>query len=144
MLSRSGCEQSTLDGGNAISQSLNSRIIRSAIVCLAVSLITACQSPPTLQSTVGRASRTTHTLRQEPHRAAICIARNVDRDKSGYIARIRQGTAPALVEVDVRAQEPIALAQLLVSGDGTTAVIWMTANPVYRGEELIAAMIEGC
>ena len=117
---------------------------RSAAVGVAVVLLAACQTPLTPKSIVDQDIRTTHTLRQEPHRAAVCIARNMDWHSSGLDARIRAGTDPVLVEVHVSADELVALTHLLISGKGSTAVIWMTPNPRYRREDLIAAMIEGC
>jgi hypothetical protein len=109
---------------------------------LALALLTGCQSPG---STLGESVRTTHTLRQEPHRAAVCVARNVDeKRKSAYTARIRPGIEPVLIEVRVDAERPVSIAQLLISGDGSKAVIWVTPDPPEDRDELIAAMIEGC
>jgi hypothetical protein len=48
------------------------------------------------------------------------------------------------VEIEVRGNEPIALAELLVCGNGSTARIWTTAKDAYRADELVAAMIDGC
>src|SRR4051794_40742872 len=117
--------------------------MRGAMGCMAVCLLSSCQSAPDTKRFSDEGSWTTHRLREEPHRAAVCVARNIDRHKSGFTARIRQGAAPALVEVEVRANEPIALAEFLVSGDGSTARIWTTAKDAYRPDELVAAMIDG-
>jgi hypothetical protein len=89
------------------------------------------------------AHRSTHTLRQEPHRAAVCIARNVDR-RDGLDARIRQGREPVLVEVHVSAGVPVALAQLVIAGDGSTAIIATASDLRESREELVSAMIGGC
>ena len=98
----------------------------------------------TPKSIMEEGTRTTHPLRDEPHRAAVCVARNIDEYKHGLTTQIRQGAAPVLVEVHVRADEVVALAHVLIRGEGSTAVIWMTRNMLYRTDELIAAMIDGC
>lgn len=128
---------------SAPGEEVNSRR-RNALVGAALVLLAACQTPITAKSIVDEGTRTSHTLRQEPHRAAVCIARNMDRHSSGLDARIRAGTDPVLVEVHVSADELVALTHVLISGKGSTAIIWMTPNPRYRSEDLIAAMISGC
>ena len=55
----------------------------------------ACQGPAVAQSIIDEGTRTMHTLREEPHRAAVCVARNLDRHASRYTAQIRQGVEPA-------------------------------------------------
>jgi hypothetical protein len=87
--------------------------------------------------------RSTHTLRQEPHRAAVCIARNVDR-RGGLDARIRQGRDPVLVEVHISAGVPVALAQLVIAGDGSAAIIATASDLRESREELVNVMIGGC
>ena len=121
-------------------------MMRRAAACMAVTLLAGCQTATIPTSLVSPGRETTHTLSEEPHRAAVCVARNIDRHKSGFTAHIREGVAPALVQVDVRADELIARAQFLVSrnGSGSVAVIWMTSNALYPGDELLAAMIAGC
>jgi hypothetical protein len=96
------------------------------------------------QSIMDDGTRTMHALRAEPHRAAVCVAKNLDRHSGGYIAQIRQGVEPALVEIEVRAAELAALAHFLLAREGATAVIWTTPNRAAGREELVAAMIEGC
>ena len=108
---------------------------------ISLALLPGCLSVGAPQDT-DTATRTTHSLRHEPHRAAVCIARNVDRHSSGYLARIRRGLEPILIEVDVRAPERMALAELRIKADGSTAEIWMRDAP--GRDELRAAMIEGC
>src|SRR5215210_2714695 len=83
-----------------------------------------CAAAAGAQSIGDDGTRTTHALREEPHRAAVCVARNLDRHASGYIAQIRQGIEPALVEIHVRAIEVAARADFLLARDGSTAVIW--------------------
>jgi hypothetical protein len=117
--------------------------MRTVAAGLSFALLTACQTVMTSNSIVEE-PRTTHPLQEEPHRAAVCVARNVDKYQHGLTAQIRQGVAPVLVEVHVRADEVVALAQFLMLGDGSTAVISMTRNTLYRTDELIAAMIAGC
>jgi hypothetical protein len=115
---------------------------RGAGVLLA--LLAACQSPSAPKSLVDEGTPTRHTLREEPHRAAVCIARNIDRHGRGYTARIQQSPAPALIEVDVRAERPVSLARVFVEGEGSVVEIWMTADAPNDREALIAAMIAGC
>ena len=81
-------------------------------------------------------------MRLEPLRAAGCIARNVDRYRSPYSARIVPGTAPAMAEVIVTGRETVAVAQLFAAGDASTAVI--VSEPVHERDALVAAMVEGC
>jgi hypothetical protein len=107
-------------------------------------LLTACQTTVTPKSITEVGTVSTHTLREEPHRAAVCVARNIDEYKHGLSARIRQGVAPVLVEVHVHAEEVVAFAQFLILGEGSTVVIWTTRNTLYRSDELIAAMIARC
>jgi hypothetical protein len=118
--------------------------MRTVAAGLSFALLTACQTVMTSNPIVEEGPRTTHPLQEEPHRAAVCVARNVDQYQHGLTAQIRQGVAPVLVEVHVRADEVVALAQFLMLGDGSTAVISMTRDTLYRTDELIAAMIAGC
>jgi hypothetical protein len=108
-----------------------------------IALLTGCQ---TLQPSrvVDDGTRTTHTLREEPHRAAVCIASNLDRYPSPYSAQIQPGTGPVLVEVHVRGESLVSVAQLLVFGEGSTALIWIMPQPFYGRDELAAAMVAGC
>ncbi|MCA1481474.1 hypothetical protein, partial [Bradyrhizobium sp. NBAIM08] len=85
-----------------------------------------------------------HTLREEPHRAAVCVARNLDRHSGGYTAQIRQGVEPALVEIQVRTVQVAALAHFLLARQGSTAVIWTTPERADEREELVTAMLQGC
>jgi hypothetical protein len=109
-----------------------------------VALLAGCQAPLAPPSRIDEGTRTAHTLRLEPHLAAVCIARNVDQYRSPYSAEIRPGVAPALVEVQVRGARLVSVAQLKASGEGSHAVIWIAPEPVYEWEALIAAMVEGC
>ena len=86
--------------------------------------------------------RSDRTLRQEPHRAAVCVARNVDRNEPELTARIREGVAPALVEVHLYADRLIALARFGLAGDGSTASIWV--DPRYSGSALADLITQGC
>ena len=115
-----------------------------AAIALALALLTGCQTAVTPKITVEETTRSTHVLRQEPHRAAACIARNIDRHRSALLAQIRPGAAPVLIEVHVRADELVALAQLLIAGEGSTALIWMTPDPRYRNDGLVQGMIADC
>ena len=115
-----------------------------AVAVLSLALLCACGTPPTPQASIRAETRNVFSLRQEPHRAAVCIAGNVDRYRSPYSAQIRPGTAPAIVEVHVRGAEIVAIAKLLVAGDASTAEIWMTPQPLYDRDALVAAMIAGC
>ena len=108
---------------------------------LAFAFVSGCQAPAPTREPPGP-TRVTHTMREEPLRAAACIARNVDRYRSPYSARIRPGTAPAIAEVIVSGREVVATVQLHESGEASTAVI--VTKPVDRRDELVAAMIEGC
>ena len=125
-------------------QQATRRTMRSAAIALALVLLAGCETAVTRQAAVDNATRSTHLLLQEPHRAAVCIARNIDRDRSALLAQIRPGTAPVVIEVHVRADELVALAQLLISGEGSTAVIWITPDPLYRDDRLVHVMIAGC
>jgi hypothetical protein len=108
----------------------------------AIALTTGCQTPPRSHSS--EATRTTHALRQEPLRAAACIARNVDRYRSPYSARIGPAEPPAVAEVIVGAREIVSVVRLFAAGGASTALVWTTPEPVYGRDELIAAMMEGC
>ena len=100
-----------------------------------------CQAPAPLPQPPETARATFH-LREEPLRAAACIARNVDRYRSPYSARIVAGAAPVVAEVIVSGREVVATAQLFVAGDGSTARV--ESAPVHGREELVAAMGGGC
>ena len=119
-------------------------MLRRTAAALALALLAGCQTITTSKSLIATGQRTQHTLRDEPHLAAVCIARNIDKHRSELAARIRPGVEPVVIEVHVSADEIVSLAQLLIQGEGSTAVIWTTPNPVYRGDELIATMIAGC
>jgi hypothetical protein len=111
---------------------------------VAFALLAGCQAPVASPSRIDEGTRTAHTLRLEPHLAAVCIAGNVDKHRSPYSAQIRRGVEPVLVEVQVRGARLVAVAELTASGEGGHASIWMSAEPVYEREALIAAMVEGC
>jgi hypothetical protein len=111
---------------------------------VAVALLGGCQAPLATQPVAREGTRSAHTLRLEPHLAAVCIARNVDRYRSPYSAQIQPGVAPVLVEVQVRGARLVSVAELTASGEGSHAVIWMSPEPVYEWEALVAAMVEGC
>jgi hypothetical protein len=105
--------------------------------------LTACQwMAPQQPQPLG--ARSSYSLRNEPHLAAVCVARNVDGYPSPYSAHIRAGTAPALVEVEVRGRERVALVELVADGDGSTANIRTTPVQPYGLDELVAAMLAGC
>ena len=104
----------------------------------------ACHAPAIAQSIIDDGTRTMHALREEPHRAAVCVARNLDRHANRYTAQIRQGVEPALVEIQVRSVEVAALAHFLLARRGSTAVIWTTPERAGEHEQLVAAMIQGC
>jgi hypothetical protein len=109
---------------------------------LGLVLLCGCHGTTAPTSTTHEGTRTVHVLRQEPHRAAVCIARNIDNHRPAYTARIRQGVEPVLIEVHVSADEPVSLAQLLIEGEGSRALIWLT--PHRLADDLIATMIAGC
>jgi hypothetical protein len=108
---------------------------------LAIVFTSGCEAPPPPREASGP-TRVTHAMREEPLRASACIARNIDRYRTPYSARIRPGTAPAIAEVIVTGREIVSIVQLYESGDASTAVI--VTQPVDRRDELVAAMIEGC
>ena len=87
-------------------------------------------------------ARATFELRQEPLRAAACIARNVDRYRSPSSARIVPGAAPAVAQVIVSGREVVATAQLFISGGASTARV--ASAPIDGRDELVAAMVDGC
>jgi hypothetical protein len=111
---------------------------------VAVALLAGCQAPLATQPVAREGTRSAHTLRLEPHLAAVCIAANVDKYRSPYSAQIRPGVAPALVEVQVRGARLVAVAELTAAGEGSHASIWISPEPVYEWEALVAAMVEGC
>ena len=119
------------------------RFLHRALCGLGLAVLSSCHAMTTPPSSALEGTRTAHLLRQEPHRAAVCIARNIDRHRPAYTARIRQGVEPVLIEVHVSADGLISLAQLLIDGAGSTAVIWMTPNHVFA-DDLITTMIAGC
>jgi hypothetical protein len=118
--------------------------MKAAAALAALALLAACQSPIAPKAGAGEDSRTTHVLREEPHRAAVCIARNVDKHATEYSASIRQGIAPALVHVEVRGEQPVSLVRLLVEGSGSIAEIWIAPDSLDRGNALTAIMVDGC
>ena len=117
--------------------------MRSVATAIVLTLLSGCHTAITSRSATDEGTRSTHALREEPHRAAVCIARNIDRQANALTAHIRAGVAPVLVEVQVRADQIVSLAQLLVAEDGSTAVLWTTRDPRYPRDELVSAMISG-
>lgn len=115
---------------------------RALSVCLALSLLASCRAPP-LHDTP-EPLVTTHALRLEPLRAAACIARNVDRYRTPYSARIRPGEAPAIAEVLVGAGETVLAVQLLYAGEGSSAIVRRTPQRAAEIDDLVAAAIAGC
>ena len=116
---------------------------RLACALAAAIVLSACETtrPPVVAV---EGSRSVHALREEPHLAAICIARNVDRLRTPYSAQIAPGIAPIVVEVHVRGHDPIATAQLSVAAEGSRASIWLTPERFYERDEFIGAIIAGC
>ena len=119
------------------------RLLSGGLCGLALAVLSGCHTTTTPASSPLSGTRTVHTLRQEPHRAAVCIARNIDSRRPAYTARIRQGVEPVLIEVHVSADALISLAQLLIDGAGSVAVIWTTSGRVIA-DDLIPTMIAGC
>lgn len=104
-------------------------------------LLPACESPYPVP---GPAPPAIRHLRSEPHRAALCIARNVDGYRSPYTAHIREAAPPALVEVEVRGRESVAVVDLLEENDGSLARIRRISSHGYGVDELLAAILTGC
>jgi hypothetical protein len=120
---------------------MNLRILSSLF--FAAALLAGCEAPaPT--SPMERGIESKHPLKREPHLAAACIARNIDENRKALKARILPGRDPILTQVEVSASHVVALAQLLISGDGSTAAIWTTPELAQPREELVAVMIQGC
>jgi hypothetical protein len=119
------------------------RFLSRGLYLLALAGLSGCHTTNMPPSSGLPGTRTVHTLRQEPHRAAVCIARNIDNRRPAYTARIRQGVEPVLIEVHVSADELISLAQLLIDGAGSTAVIWMAPDRI-PADDIIPTMIAGC
>jgi hypothetical protein len=118
--------------------------VKRVVAALALTLAGACHTPLNAVSIVEEGLRTTHALRQEPHRAAVCVARNIDRHSARLNARIREGVAPALIEVHVSTDELVALAQFFVRDGGSTAVVWTAPYAPDTPNVLVAAMVAGC
>ena len=114
----------------------------SLYVLSSLALLAACQAPRV--NTAPEALSTTRELRQEPLRAAACIARNVDRHRSPYSAQIRPANAPAIAEVVMRGSDTVAVATLFAAGAASVAEIHRTSDPAFGLDELIEAMVEGC
>jgi hypothetical protein len=111
-------------------------------VAVALATIAGCQAPPIRQAP--EATPTTHHLRQDPLRAAACIARNVDRYRSRYTAQIRAAQPPATAEVIIRGRETVALARVFAAGQASTVEISRTDEVAHGLDELIEAMLKGC
>jgi len=109
---------------------------------VAVAALAACQTMTESPAETGL--RSTHALRQEPHRAAVCVARNLDAHPAGFTSRIREGTAPGLIEVHVTRGAPVALVQFVVRDAGSTAAVTTATQFDIRRDEFIAAILAGC
>ena len=118
------------------------RAVPSIAAFAAAALIAGCEAPP--HAPAASAFHGAHALRQEPLRAAACIARNVDRYRSPYSAQIVPGTAPAVAEVVIRAAEPAARARLVPAGTASVVEIEKIAEPLYGLDDLLATMTRGC
>jgi hypothetical protein len=115
------------------------------LILVAAVLLAGCETTPRQKSPMERGIESKHELRQEPHRAAVCVARNIDEKRKALNARVRQGREPVLIEVPVFATgHLIALAQFVISGEGSIAVIWTTPELAQPRDELVAVMIQGC
>ena len=119
-------------------------LIANAAACASLALLTACQAPLPAEQSAVEETHTVHLLRQEPHRAAICIARNTDKYRGRVTATIREGAAPALVDVAVSEKQPVALVRLFVEPEGSRAEVAMAPLTPERQNAWIAAMLDGC
>jgi hypothetical protein len=113
------------------------------LVCASTlaALLAACASAPIAPR---ETAPTTHALREEPLRAAACIARNVDRYPSRYSAQIVPGEAPAIAAVIIRGARRVATARLMAAGPASVVEIERTAEPLFGLDELLEAMVLGC
>ena len=119
-------------------------LIANAAACAGLVLLAACQAPLPAEQSAQEETHTVHLLRQEPHRAAVCIARNTDKYRGRVIATIREGVAPALVSVSVTEKQPVARVRLFVEGEGSRAEVAMAPLTPERQNAWIAVMLEGC
>src|SRR5687768_8764677 len=94
-----------------------------------VMLLAACQAPHV--HTAPETVSTIRHLRQEPLRAAACIARNVDRYRSPYSAQIRPAAAPASAEVLIRGSDTVAIARLFSAGPASQVEIRRTGRSTF-------------
>src|SRR4051812_44934731 len=90
------------------------------LLTLLAPLIASCSAPP---SAPPESPPLSFDLREEPLRAAACLARNVDRYRSPYSARIQPADAPAIAEVVVTGKDVVLVAQLFARENASTAVI---------------------
>jgi hypothetical protein len=116
------------------------RLRSTRLLTLLTLLIAACSAPPPAPP---ESAPLSFDLREEPLRAAACIARNIDRYRSPYSASIRPGTAPAIAQVIVTGSDVVLVAQLFARAEASTAVI-TTPRAFYDRKTFIAAMLEGC
>lgn len=123
------------------------------LLCLSAALLAGCQTPPPYvtrpvdpvpMSPMERGIGSKHELNREPHRAAVCIARNIDAQRPGLKARIVPGRDAVIAEVEVSAAKLIALVQLLIRGDASIAAVWTTPELAQPREELVSVMLQGC
>lgn len=119
-------------------------LIANAAACAGLVLLAACQGPLPAEQSAVEETQTVHLLRQEPHRAAVCIARNTDRYRGRVIATISEGVAPALVDVAVSEKQPVALVRLFVEDTGSRAEVAMAPLTIERQNAWISVMLEGC
>lgn len=119
-------------------------LIANAAACAGLVLLAACQAPLPAERSAEEETHTVHLLHQEPHRAAVCIARNTDKYRGRIISTISEGVAPALVDVAVSEKQRVALVRLFVEDTGSRAEVAMAPLTPERQNAWIAVMLDGC
>lgn len=110
-----------------------------------VVLLTGCASQ-TPREVMDDGKRSIHVLSKPPSQAAACMASNVENYRGVYGASVRE-TDLNKTELVVRingSARTVVVAEVIPRVTGSEATIWITTGALYRSDEVIPAMIEGC
>lgn len=113
------------------------------LIFVALVLLAGCAYSPAEFREVG--TRTTHTLKLPPEKAAYCMARNIEGTRGGLTTSVRPlGDGSELLMRIAGTGLLVSVGEMKPSGTGSHATVWMTPNPFYGRDEFVQTLVKDC